>query len=109
MSKILIVYELIPEDVEFYLVDTEDKEVIDIVKKCHMHYLNYEASHDVQQALEALNLMLGERDECNIKSAEEIQIDTRFVGLLRGCKVEKSDDPFTFEGGVTVVHTGFAL
>lgn len=109
MGKILVVYELIPEDVEFYLVDTEDQEVIDVLKKCHLNYLNYGCYPDVQVALEKLNLMLGERDELNLSECKKEGYDERFVGLLNGTKIEKSVEPFSFDVPVTVVHTGFAL
>lgn len=109
MSKILVVYELIPEDVEFYLVETEDQEVIDILKKCHLNYLNYSCTPEVQTALEKLNYMLGPRDDLNLQQSEEEGYDHRLVGLLRDYKVEKTAEPFSFDGPVTVVHTGFAL
>lgn len=109
MNKILVVYELIPEDVEFYLVETEDQEVAEILKKCHMHYLNYDCPPEVQKALEQLNYMLGERDDFNLTQCAEDGYDHRLVGLLRGTKVEKTVEPFSFDGPVTVVHTGFAL
>lgn len=109
MNKILVVYELIPEDVEFHLVETDDQEVIDVLKLCHLHYLNYGCAPENQVALEKLNFMLGERTDQNLEQCKEDGYDHRFVGLLNGTKIEKSAEPFSFDGPVTVVHTGFAL
>jgi len=109
MGKILVVYELIPEDVEFYLVDTDDQAVIDVLKLCHLHYLNYSCPPENQTALEKLNFMLGERNDLNLEQANEDGYGHRIVGLLRDTKIEKTKEPFNFDGPVTVVHTGFAL
>lgn len=107
--KILIVYELIPENTEFFLVDSDDQVILNVIKKCHGHYLNYECPENIQEALEILNLMLGERTDTDLEEANRMGIHQHLVGVLHGSKIEGKQAPLEFDGPITVVHTGFAL
>lgn len=88
MNKVLIIYELIPEDTEIYYLGVHD---IDLawMRLCHGVYMNTSGTtKDAEAACDRLSVYL--------------------QGLGGPLSLEKGK-PFDVDGPVTVIHTGIML
>ena len=71
MTKVLIVYENIPESTDLYLLDVEDED-LKWMKKCHRHFINFEMTKDQQKACDRLSDYLDDKTKLDDKAAVDI-------------------------------------
>jgi hypothetical protein len=85
--KVLIVYELVPEETHVYIVDVEDVDTLETIKRCHSKYLNAHADVEDQESLEWLSEWL--REDSQVEIAD--------------------DQPIPISDCELLIHTGFLL
>lgn len=110
MKTALIILEEIPENTTLYKVETDDSEVIEILKTAHGHYVNGSGNTKEQDyAVDVVNLMLGPNTDDNLKWARESNIPEKYVGMFYQCNID-SKSPFEPEKKIDlIIRTGFFL
>ena len=87
MTKVLIVYEMIPESTNIYVEDVTLKD-LKWMKKCHGYYINHNSDDDkdAQIACDRMSKFLDGKNPVSIDQGEPFDI-----------------------GQVTLIHTGFVM
>ena len=102
MNKVLLIWELVPEETEVYNLELDDKE-LKTIKKCHASFINLiNQSESAEKALHWLNEKLDtpEWKKCRIYGQEK-----------EGCgkKGKEQFKAMNIEGSYTVIVSGFIL
>jgi hypothetical protein len=80
MTKVLLVYELIPEETHVYLLDVDDAD-LKWMKKCHRHFINYEMPAASEKACAKLSVYLEDKPKLDHKN-DKIPVDIKGYDLL---------------------------
>ena len=98
MNKVVLVWELVPEETEVYLLELDDKE-LKIIKKCHAQIINLTGNKKgSEKALDWLN--------------NKLDTDEWKKCRVYGCKKEwakKQEETIFIEGQYSVIVSGFIL
>jgi hypothetical protein len=80
MTKVLLVYEMVPEETLIYLLDVEDAD-LKWMKKCHRHFLNSKMSAVSEKACAKLSVYLEDKPKLDHKNDKD-PIDIKGYDLL---------------------------
>lgn len=109
MKNVLVIYEMIPETTELYLLKADD-DILEILKTCHGRYVNSNDDEEgVSRALNILSLMLGARTDDNLEWASNMNIPHEYVGMFKDTSVMSKDPLQPLEKIDMIVHTGWVL
>lgn len=100
MNNVILVYELVPEETEVYILLLDDKELKKI-KKCHGQFINL--SNNKKGSEKALNwlhekLETNEWKKCRVYGCEREAV-----------KMKKQEGTIFVEGQYNVIVSGFIL
>lgn len=109
MKNVLIIFEEIPENINLYLVEADEK-TVEILKTAHGRYVNgCDNTPEQDHAVDIVNLMLGPRTDDNLAWANESNIPHEYVGMyVNSNLVEKYPVEPTNKIDL-VIRTGFFL
>lgn len=106
-TKVLIVYETVPESTSMYLVEADDAALADL-KLAHGHLINNVDGGEISDALDRISLRLG-NSPASEEFLEEVNADASIVGVWSGNKIKDSPVDTEALGVQLVVTTGFLM
>lgn len=109
MTKVLIIYEIIPETTEFFLVDADDTEVSEL-KICHGHYINVVDNENIEKALCRLSLRISKPDHVDAESLALSGLEPDKASVWQGCQLPITEPISVADSGIElIIFTGFVL
>lgn len=108
--KVMLVWEIVPENIEFYIIDNPTEDEVKKLKNIHLHMINNVDDEDIMNDLDYVNLSLGsplymEAFENHMK---EVGFDKKRYGQWFKYKVE-NDSPIDIKDVDLLISSGFLL
>ena len=108
--KVMLVWELVPTDIEFYIIENATESEIEKLKNIHLQMINNTDDEDVMNDLDYVNLSIGNpkyEDGCE-DFMKEIGFDKKRYGQWFKYKVE-DDSPIDIKDVDLLISSGFLL
>lgn len=108
MTKVLVVYQAIPEETMQFIVDAEEAGLADL-KLCHNNYLGLVGEEDITKALSRLNMRLSGTGVTE-SDMEWAGLEKDQAGVWEDGKVLDSDPIDAAKEGIElVILTGYMM
>lgn len=90
MTRVLIIYENIPESTDLFIVDANESELADL-KLCHGNYTNAVDNEEIEKALSRVDARLGSKDSAIAENTAWCGIDPNDVAKWNFPAIERYD------------------
>ncbi|HHK5661561.1 TPA: hypothetical protein ACQVJ5_003939 [Serratia marcescens] len=109
MTRVLIIYENIPESTDLFIVDANESELADL-KLCHGNYTNAVDNEEIEKALSRVDARLGSKDSAIAENTARCGIDPNDVAKWNFPAIERYDPIYIKDFGIDmIVVTGFVM